>query len=129
MSRKKHHLDPLLRPQSIAVVGASERPHSVGRRTIENLKTGGFSGRLYPVNPGYDSILGIPCYPNLKSLPETVEHVLEPFFNKKEMENNTALGLSSVFGIVNQRSGLLEVSSQLRNGTTVQICCPREMTP
>jgi acyl-CoA synthetase (NDP forming) len=76
MTRKQHRLDPLLRPQSIAVVGASKRPHSVGRRTVENLLTGGFQGRLYAVNPGYDSILGIPCYPDLKSLPETVEHVV-----------------------------------------------------
>jgi acyl-CoA synthetase (NDP forming) len=52
------------------------RPHSVGRRTIENLKTGEFPGRLYAVNPGYDSILDVPCYPDLKSLPETVEHVI-----------------------------------------------------
>jgi acyl-CoA synthetase (NDP forming) len=76
MSRKRHHLDPLLRPTSIAVVGASERPHSVGRQTIENLLTGQYSGRLYAVNPGYEAILGIPCFPDLAALPETVEHVV-----------------------------------------------------
>jgi acyl-CoA synthetase (NDP forming) len=76
MSRKRHHLDPLLRPTSIAVVGASERPHSVGRQTVENLLTGQYSGRLYAVNPGYEAILGIPCFPDLAALPETVEHVV-----------------------------------------------------
>ena len=76
MNERAHTLDPLLRPASIAVVGASERPHSVGRRTIENLQTGRFPGRLYAVNPGYESVLGVPCYPDLESLPETVEHVV-----------------------------------------------------
>jgi len=76
MNRKHHHLDPLLRPTSIAVVGASERPDSVGRQTMENLLTGKYSGRLFAVNPGYESILGVPCFPDLASLPETVEHVV-----------------------------------------------------
>jgi acyl-CoA synthetase (NDP forming) len=73
---KTHPLDPLLRPESIAVIGASERPGSVGRRTVENLLTGKFPGRLYAVNPGYDSVLGLPCFPDLASLPETVDHVV-----------------------------------------------------
>jgi len=45
--RTTHYLDPLLRPGSIAVVGASERPGSVGLQTMENLLTGGFGGNLY----------------------------------------------------------------------------------
>ena len=71
-----HYLDPLLRPASLAVIGASERPDSVGRQTMENLLTGNFPGKLYAVNPGYDSILGIPCFPHLDALPETVDHVV-----------------------------------------------------
>jgi acyl-CoA synthetase (NDP forming) len=73
---KKHVLAPLLRPRSIAVVGASEREETVGRQTMENLRTGQYAGRLYAVNPGYDSVLGVPCFPDLASLPETVEHVV-----------------------------------------------------
>jgi len=74
--RNTHYLDPLLRPESLAVVGASERPHSVGLQTMENLLTGGYEGNLYAINPGYDSICGIPCYPDLASLPQTVDHVV-----------------------------------------------------
>ena len=76
MSDYPHRLDPLLRPRSIAVLGASERPGSVGRRTVENLLHGGFEGALYAVNPGYKSVRGVPCFPDLASLPETVEHVV-----------------------------------------------------
>ena len=74
--RTPHRLDPLLRPRSIAVIGASERPGSVGRQTVQNLLTGRFPGKLYAVNPGYDSVLGVPCFPDLASLPETIEHVI-----------------------------------------------------
>ena len=71
-----HRLDPLLRPGSVAVLGATERAGSVGRITVENLLKGGFSGRLYAVNPGYQSVCGVPCFPSLAALPAPVEHVI-----------------------------------------------------
>ncbi len=71
-----HRLDPLLRPRSIAVLGATEREETVGRHTVENLLQGGFEGRLWAVNPGRRSVLGVPCYPSLADLPEPVEHVI-----------------------------------------------------
>ena len=71
-----HRLDSLLRPQSIAVLGATEREGTVGLHTIENLLKGGFEGGLYAVNPGRKSVLGVPCYPSLATLPEPVEHVI-----------------------------------------------------
>jgi len=74
--REESRLKPLLQPDSIAVVGASERPGSVGRRTVENLLHGGYGGRLYAVNPGYRTVLGIPCFETLEALPETIEHAV-----------------------------------------------------
>ena len=71
-----HRLDPLLRPSSIAVLGASERQYSVGWQSVHNLLTGRFEGNIYPVNPAYEAVLGLPCYPDLAALPETVDHVV-----------------------------------------------------
>jgi acetate---CoA ligase (ADP-forming) len=71
-----HRLDPLLRPRSIAVLGASERDGTVGRNVVENLLKGGYDGGLYAVNPGRKWVLGVPCYPTLSVLPEPVEHVI-----------------------------------------------------
>ncbi|MBF8293004.1 MAG: hypothetical protein HW417_1317 [Steroidobacteraceae bacterium] len=71
-----HRLDSLLRPRSIAVLGATERIGTVGRNAIENLLKGGFEGRLYAVNPGRTSVCGVPCFPSLAALPEPVEHVI-----------------------------------------------------
>jgi acyl-CoA synthetase (NDP forming) len=76
IGKRTSRLKPLLQPDSIAVVGASERPGSVGLETMSNLLTGGFEGRLYAVNPGYGSIRGVPCFPRLADLPETVDHVV-----------------------------------------------------
>jgi acyl-CoA synthetase (NDP forming) len=57
-------------------MGASERPGSVGLQTMENLLTGSYEGDLYAVNPGYGSVCGVSCFPDLQSLPRTVEHVV-----------------------------------------------------
>ena len=69
----KHKLDPLLRPKSVAVVGASARDDSMGWWALENLERGGFAGEIYPVNPGYDEIRGLRCYADLADLPATPE--------------------------------------------------------
>ena len=62
-------LDALLRPRSIAILGASERP-SIGRALMESAATLGYEGRLYPINPKYPEILGQRCYPSMSELPE-----------------------------------------------------------
>ena len=71
-----HRLDPLLKPESIAVLGATERAGSVGRTAIENLMKGRFPGRLYAVNPNYRSVCGVPSFASLAALPAPVEHVV-----------------------------------------------------
>ena len=71
-----HRLQPLLKPASIAVLGASQKSDSVGNEVIVNLLRGGFEGSIYPVNPGYEEILGIACYPSLVDLPARPDMVI-----------------------------------------------------
>ena len=71
-----HRLQPLLKPASIAVLGASQKRGSVGNEVIVNLLRGGFEGSIYPVNPGYEEILGIACYPSLVDLPARPDMVI-----------------------------------------------------
>ncbi|MCO5089482.1 acetate--CoA ligase family protein [Bosea sp. (in: a-proteobacteria)] len=68
-------LSRLLAPRSVALVGASERPHSAGLRVLGNIIAGRFGGAIYPVNPRYETILGLPCHPSLSSLPEVPDTV------------------------------------------------------
>ena len=60
-----HTLDHMLRAGSVAVIGASERPGSVGEQTLRQLQGGGFTGTIHPVNPGYETVLGLPCHPSI----------------------------------------------------------------
>jgi len=57
-------LQALLNPESIAVVGASRTPGKVGHAILSNLIDGGYKGRIVPVNPSADQMLGLPCYPS-----------------------------------------------------------------
>jgi acyl-CoA synthetase (NDP forming)/GNAT superfamily N-acetyltransferase len=63
----------LLRPASVAVVGASRRRGTVGREILRNIVTGGFSGEVYPVNPRASSLEGLHCLPSAADLPEHVD--------------------------------------------------------
>ncbi|MFD5515450.1 GNAT family N-acetyltransferase [Streptomyces sp. NPDC127066] len=67
---------PLLRPGTVAVVGAGRKPGSVGRAVLDHLRTGGFTGRLFAVNPGVESVLGVPCHPSVAALPKTPDLVV-----------------------------------------------------
>jgi acyl-CoA synthetase (NDP forming)/GNAT superfamily N-acetyltransferase len=64
-------LSPLLRPRSVAVVGAGRKAGSVGRAILHQLKSGGYTGRLFAVNPAAHSILGVPCHSSVSALPLT----------------------------------------------------------
>lgn len=57
-------------PESVAVVGASREPNSVGGSLFRNLLHWGFSGAIYPVNPNAKSVAGVHCYPRISDLPE-----------------------------------------------------------
>ncbi|MBD3397885.1 CoA-binding protein [Candidatus Micrarchaeota archaeon] len=55
-------------PKSIAVIGASENPSKLGNVILKNLVDGGYEGKIYPVNPKYQELLGMRCYPDIKKL-------------------------------------------------------------
>ena len=67
-------IDAVLAPRSVAIVGASPTSF-VGRILCENLRTVGYEGRVFPVNPRYERILDWPCFPSLDEVPEVPEAV------------------------------------------------------
>jgi acyl-CoA synthetase (NDP forming) len=68
----KRDLSKLLNPQSIAIVGASEK-FGAGSLVIENLQTLGYRGKIIPISPKYESVRGYPCYPSLLDVPKETE--------------------------------------------------------
>ncbi|AJG19368.1 bifunctional acetate--CoA ligase family protein/GNAT family N-acetyltransferase [Cupriavidus basilensis] len=67
------NLEHLFHPRSVAVIGASTRPHSVGATVLANLCASGFAGPVYAVNPKYRALEGRPCYRCVAALPDTPE--------------------------------------------------------
>jgi len=67
------NLEHLFRPRSVAIIGASETPRSVGATVLHNLIEGKFGGAIMPVNPKYRELAGIKVYPTVASLPEVPE--------------------------------------------------------
>ena len=65
----RNPLSPIFSPQSVALIGATENPGSVGRTILENLTKGGFAGPIYPVNPKRETVLGIKAYPSITAVP------------------------------------------------------------
>jgi acetyltransferase len=64
---------PVLAPKNVAVIGASEKPASIGRTLLWNLISNPFGGTVFPVNPNRSSILGIKPYPNLAAITDPVD--------------------------------------------------------
>ena len=85
---------PFLRPRSIALVGASDKPDSVGGLLLANLLASGFTGPVYPVNPRHRVIQGMTAYPELASCPERPDLAL------------VAVPAPAVAGVVDQAGAL-----------------------
>lgn len=113
-------LAPILRPRSIAIVGASPRSF-VGRVALENSRALGYQGRLYPVNPKYAEIGGLPAAPSLSDLPEAPDVVLVQLGTDRILEavrEGVAVGARSFVipgaGYTDSGPAALELAAELR---------------
>lgn len=105
-------VEVLLKPKSVAIVGATPRVEALGGRPIVNLRTQGFGGRIYPVNPRYEEILGLRCYADLRALPEPPDVVLvlvgpDRIFSTLDEALEAGAKVALVFG-----AGFAEVSGE-----------------
>ncbi|HLV30430.1 MAG TPA: acetate--CoA ligase family protein [Chitinispirillaceae bacterium] len=74
--RNEHITDELLaffKPQTVAIIGASQKPNKVGYKILENLIRAGYTGKIIPVNPSADSILGKKCYRSLLEFGDNID--------------------------------------------------------
>ena len=73
---KKHYLQKIFEPQSVAVVGASERERSVGAQVLRNLRENGFNGEIYPVNPKHKQVQGLKAYAAISDIDHPIDLVV-----------------------------------------------------
>jgi len=69
----RNPLDPFFAPETVAVVGATEKEGSVGRTVLWNLISSPFGGTVFPINPKRPSILGVKAYPSLAAVPDEID--------------------------------------------------------
>jgi acetyltransferase len=103
------NLDKIFRPQRVAVIGASRRTGSVGYTVLRNLVQGAFAGELYAVNPKYDAIEGVPCFPSVAELPSTPDLVVICTPASTVPDLVKACGEANVLGLVIVSAGFREV--------------------
>ncbi|MGB9096258.1 GNAT family N-acetyltransferase [Erwinia sp.] len=85
-------LEALLRPKSIAVIGASSRPERAGYLMMRNLLAGGFNGPILPVNPKYQAVCGVLTWPDIASLPLSPDLAVLCTHASRNLELLKALG-------------------------------------
>lgn len=85
-------LEALLRPKSIAVIGASMKPQRAGYLMMRNLLAGGFNGPVLPVTPAWKAVLGVLAWPTIESLPFTPDLAVLCTNARRNIELLEALG-------------------------------------
>ena len=109
---RRHPLDSFFVPRSVALIGASEAPASVGRTILWNLLSSPFGGTVFPVNPARDAVLGIKAYRNVAAVPAAIDLAIiaTPATTVPELVNECAqCGVKSAIII---SSGFKEVGSE-----------------
>jgi len=66
-------LSPIFHPRSVAVIGASRSPGKVGYILVKNMIDAGFLGKIYPVNPNAEEVLGLKCFSDIRQISEEVD--------------------------------------------------------
>ena len=110
-------LDALFAPRTVAVIGASRRPGSIGGALLANVRDGGFTGRLFAVHPDAPSIDGVPAYPTIAAVPGPVDLavIVTPAVTVEGVVRECAA--AGVRGVVVISAGFAEVSPE---GATAQ---------
>ncbi len=114
-------LDAILNPKSVAVVGASRKEGKIGHTVVKNLIQGGFKGKIYPINPKADEILGLKAYPSLKDVPDEVDLAIIVVPAKITPQVIREAGEKGVKGLVVITAGFSEVGNKELEDEIVRI--------
>lgn len=104
----KRQLDRVFNPRSIAVIGASNKLGKVGYLTYQNIKNGGYKGKLYPVNLKHAAIQGDTAFKRLKDIPEQVDLAIIATPADTVVNLVEACGKAAVGGILILTAGFKE---------------------
>jgi len=102
-------LDAILKPRSIAVIGASRMSNTIGHQIFANLLRYGFTGAVYPVNPNASSIQSVRAYPSVGALPEPIDLAVIVVPKERVLDVARTCGQAGVRGLVVISAGFREI--------------------
>ncbi|MCF8365461.1 MAG: GNAT family N-acetyltransferase [Bacteroidales bacterium] len=105
-------LNSIFKPKRIALIGVPADLNTVGGLTLRNLVGGGFMGVVYPVNPKYEAVLGISCFPSVKSLPKTPDLAVITTNASAVPGIVEECGQAGIKGIIIMSAGFKEVGAE-----------------
>lgn len=105
-------LDAIFRPRSVAVIGASRRPGSIGAAIFKNLLEHGFDGPVYPVNPQARVVQSVLAYPSVSDIPGDVDLAVIAVPSRQVLEAVEACGQKGVRGVVVITAGFKETGPE-----------------
>ncbi len=117
-------LDGIMTPRSIAVIGASSTPGKIGYTVLSNLINQGYKGKIFPINPGAEEILGLKAYPSVLDVPEDIDAAVITIPAKIVIPAVEECGKKGVKGLVIITSGFSEVR-EARTGR--KNICPKRL--
>jgi acetyl coenzyme A synthetase (ADP forming)-like protein len=104
-------VERVLRPRSIALIGAGRDPHSIGHAVLRNLVRGGFTGPVYPVNPRATELEGLRSYPDLSSISDNIDLAVIALPSAEVPDAVDACAQRGVHGLVIVSSGFADAGS------------------
>jgi acetate---CoA ligase (ADP-forming) len=105
-------IDALFRPKSVAIIGASATPGKIGNNVLSNLIKGGYTGKIYPINPGETEILGVKTYASVLDVPDTIDAAVFTVPAKYVLQGIEDCGKKGVKGLIIITSGFSEVGDR-----------------
>jgi len=105
-------LDALMRPESVAIVGASTDSTKIGYTVVKNIIDGGYKGKIYPINPKASEILGLKAYPTLLDVPGKIDAAVVTVPAKLVLSVVEEAGKKGIKGLIIITSGFGEVGNK-----------------
>lgn len=117
--KKKEDISLFFEPRSIGVVGSLREGYFGGYVVVKSLLNSGFSGKIYPVNPSYQEVLGLKVYPSIKEIKEEIDLILI-MVNRRSVPNIlrdcAAKGIKSVIVVADGFAERDEEGANLQQG-------------
>ncbi len=114
-------LNFMMRPKSVAVVGASTQPGKIGYTVLDNLLKSGYTGKIYPINPTAPEVLGLKAYKSVLDVPESIDSAIITVPAKLMLQVTEEVGKKGIKSMVIITSGFSEVGERELENKVVEI--------